>query len=148
MPSIRGYGQTKQGGVSVARSSSGVETESSSRSPLIWRAFSAPCWGKMRSQFGVHKPIHVELFIPLLHPNKRARPSARPDAPDDWAQTHPMLVHRPSLHLGSRMGLLNLSDPFRELTFERLSLHWISFVVTWPGNLEEKPIRLRYSQPR
>ena len=24
----------------------------------------------------------VELFIPLLHPNKRARPSARPDPPD------------------------------------------------------------------
>ena len=87
-------------------------------------------------QFGMHEPVHVEPFIPVLYPNNRAMPSERPDAPDDGLEAHAMLVHSPQLYLGSRMGLLNLLDLFGELALERLLLRWIGFVMTWSGNLE------------
>src|SRR2546427_7100602 len=73
----------------------------------------------------IRRPPRSTLFpyttLFRSYPNNRAMPSERPDAPDDWLEAHAMLVHRPQLYLGSRMGLLNLLDLFGEFALDRKS---------------------------
>lgn len=59
------------------------------------------------SCLGACKARDIQPFIPLLHANDRAVPTAGPaDTPDNWLQADPMLVHAPEFHICLRMDLL------------------------------------------
>src|SRR5260221_1747095 len=88
--------------------------------------------------FRFYEAIDIEPLIALVHANERTMPSTCPDASDDRFQADAMLIHRPQLYLGVRMGLLDVANLLWQLALESLLLCGIGLVVTRTRNLERE----------